>query len=79
MMFDDLMDIIAKTIDIKDKIVKPETRFAEDLGADYLDLAEIEMALEDKFKIDILNDRNIMYSKTIADLLRAVEERVKNI
>ncbi len=77
-MLNDLKAVISKTIDVKNKEIKPETRFAEDLGADYLDMAEIEMALEDKYKIDILTDRTVMYSKTVNDLLKAVEERIKN-
>ena len=48
------------------------------MGADYLDMAEIEMALEDKYKIDIRTDWTVMYSKTVNDLLKAVEERIKN-
>lgn len=36
--------------------VKPESRFVEDLGADSLDEAELVMALEDEFEIEISND-----------------------
>jgi len=77
-MLDEISTIILKTIDTKGRAIRPETRFADDLGADYLDLAEIEMALEDKYRIDILTDRTVMYSKTVGDLLKAVEARVKN-
>lgn len=77
-MLYDIKTIIAKTVDTKNMEVKPETRFVEDLGADYLDLAEMEMALEDKYEIDILTDRTVMYSKTVADLIKAVEKRIRN-
>jgi NADH dehydrogenase (ubiquinone) 1 alpha/beta subcomplex 1, acyl-carrier protein len=33
--------------------VKPETKFAEDLGLDSLDIVEIVMAIEDEFAIEI--------------------------
>ncbi len=76
-MIDDLKLIISKTIDIKNKEIKPETRITADLGADYLDMVEIQMAIEDKFKIDILSDRTVWKMKTVGELANAVEEKIK--
>ena len=58
-MLDDLKLIIAKTIDVKNKEIKPESRINADLGADYLDMVEIQMAIEDKYNIDILLHRKV--------------------
>lgn len=33
--------------------VNPETKFAEDLGLDSLDIVEVVMAIEDEFAIEI--------------------------
>ncbi|MFH1074365.1 MAG: acyl carrier protein [Candidatus Firestonebacteria bacterium] len=77
-MLEDLKLIIAKTIDVKNKEIKPETRISADLGADYLDMVEIQMAIEDKYKIDILSDRTIWKMKTVGELASAVEEKIKN-
>ncbi|OGF48133.1 MAG: hypothetical protein A2231_09220 [Candidatus Firestonebacteria bacterium RIFOXYA2_FULL_40_8] len=77
-MLDDLKTIIAKTIDVKNKEIKPETRIGADLGADYLDMVEIQMALEDKYNIDILSDRTVWKMKTVGELANVVEEKLKN-
>ena len=36
--------------------VKPEASFADDLGADSLDLVELVMALEETFNIEVAED-----------------------
>ena len=76
-MLDDLKLIIAQTIDVKNKEIKPETRLNTDLGADYLDMVEIQMAIEDKYKIDILSDRTVWKMKTVGELSNVVEEKLK--
>ena len=75
MMIDDLKTVISQTVDIKGKVIKPEIRFVEDLGADYLDMVEVEMAVEDKFNIEILSDKNIVNIKTVADLIKIIKEK----
>ncbi|OGF46283.1 MAG: hypothetical protein A2231_08555 [Candidatus Firestonebacteria bacterium RIFOXYA2_FULL_40_8] len=75
MMIDDLKTVISQTVDMKGKVIKPEIRFVEDLGADYLDMVEVEMAVEDKFNIEILSDKNIVNIKTVADLIKIIKEK----
>jgi len=77
MMFDEIKIIILKVVDLKDKAITPETRFIEDLGADYLDMVEIGMGIEDKFNIEILIDRSFVYIRTVADMIKAVKEHAE--
>lgn len=41
--------VVAEKLDVEESVVKPESVFIEDLGADSLDLVELIMALEEEF------------------------------
>ena len=45
--------IICEQLDVADADVVPEASFADDLGADSLDLVELIMAMEEQFDISI--------------------------
>ncbi|MEA5469569.1 acyl carrier protein [Spirulina sp. 06S082] len=51
--FDKVKKIIVDQLEVDEKSVKPEATFAEDLGADSLDIVELVMALEEEFDIEI--------------------------
>ena len=46
MIFETLQDIIAEQFSIDPGSITPETTFADDLGADSLDVLELTMAIE---------------------------------
>ena len=77
MMFDEVKKIILKIIDVDERKIKPETRFVDDLGADSLDMVEIGMAIEERFNIEIV-DEGIEKIKTVGDMIKDIEERIKN-
>ncbi len=45
--------IICEQLDVPEADVVPEASFADDLGADSLDLVELIMAMEEKFDVSI--------------------------
>ena len=45
--------IVAEQLEVEKSEVKPEASFANDLGADSLDIVELVMALEEEFDIEI--------------------------
>ncbi len=49
-------EIIVEQLDVKAEEVKMEASFIEDLGADSLDTAELVMAFEEAFDIEIPDD-----------------------
>lgn len=49
-------EIIAQQLDVNIDEIKPESSFIEDLGADSLDTAELVMAFEEAFDIEIPDD-----------------------
>lgn len=52
-----------------------ETRFAEDLGADSLDTAELAADFEELFGIDI-PDEDLAHIHTVGDVARYIESRL---
>jgi len=49
-------EIIAEQLDVKLEDIKNDSSFIEDLGADSLDTAELVMAFEEAFDIEIPDD-----------------------
>lgn len=52
-VFDKVQQIVCEQLSVKEAEVKPESSFANDLGADSLDTVELVMALEEEFNIEI--------------------------
>lgn len=52
-----VIKVIADHLNRKVEDIKPESHFADDLGADSLDLVELVMALEKAFDCEIPDDR----------------------
>jgi acyl carrier protein len=53
-IFAKVKEIVAEQLSIEDAAkIKPESNFANDLGADSLDVVELVMALEEEFEIEI--------------------------
>ena len=55
-IFTRLRALATDVLDLRDEQVVPEARFADDLGADSLDLVELVEALEEEFEIRIDDD-----------------------
>lgn len=66
-----LTELIASQLNVDQADIKPACKFQEDLGADSIDLAELILAIEDEFTIDI-ND-------AVAERLRAPEATVSDV
>ena len=49
-------EIIVEQLGVSRTEVTPEASFAEDLGADSLDIVELVMAMEEEFDIEIPDD-----------------------
>ena len=52
-MFEELKEIIAESLNVGADKITEETSFKDDLGADSLDLFEMVMALEEKYEKEI--------------------------
>jgi acyl carrier protein len=72
---DKVVDIICQKLDVSKEKVTMETKFAEDLGADSLDQAELVMEFEDEFDINIPDDAEGKI-KTVGDTVKFIEEQL---
>ncbi|MBD2040876.1 acyl carrier protein [Microcoleus sp. FACHB-672] len=52
-IFSRVKKIVADQLEVEASDIKPESNFANDLGADSLDTVELVMALEEEFDIEI--------------------------
>ncbi len=67
--------VIRRHLDVKGHEVEASTHFVDDLGADSLDLADLTLALEEAFDIDIEDD-HIPGLRTVQDAIDYVEARL---
>ena len=72
-----VVEIICQKLEVSKEKVTPETKYAEDLGADSLDQAELVMEFEDEFDINIPDEAEGKI-KTVGDTVKFIEDQLKN-
>ncbi len=72
----EIISIVAEQLGVDEKDVTPEKSFVEHLNADSLDLTELVMTLEEKFKIEIPDDVAAKL-KTVQDVINFVSVQKK--
>lgn len=73
---EDVIDLISQELKIVKEEIKDDSRFVEDLNADSLDVVELIMALEDKFKISI-PDEEAEKIKTVENVINYIEQHAQ--
>jgi acyl carrier protein len=48
-----IRSLVASTLRVEESMIWPDASFADDLGADSLDLVTLVLAIEDRFQVDI--------------------------
>ena len=72
----ELIQIIAKELDLQPQSIKMDTLIMDDLGADSLDVINIAMAIENRFNVEI--DDNILSEfNTIASIVEVLTMTVE--
>ncbi len=74
---DKIYEIIVKQLEVEKDKLTPETKYAEDLGADSLDTAELVMLFEDEFQINVSDDAEGKI-KTIGDTVAYIAEQLQS-
>ena len=72
MVFDQLKAIIVDQLDVAPEDVSPASSFADDLGADSLDMVELIMAIEEKMDVHI-EQKQVGNLTTVGDVLVFLE------
>lgn len=66
--------IIVEQLGVEESQITPAASFAEDLGADSLDVVELVMALEEEFDIEI-PDEDAEKITTVGEAVKYIEEK----
>ena len=72
-IFGKVQEVIAQKLNTEKDKIKPDSKIAEDLGADSLDIVEITISLEAAFSTDISDDIEVVY---INDLVKYIQGRL---
>ena len=75
-LFGELKKIIVEIKDIPEDEIQLESKFAEDLEADSLDIVEMLMLLEEKFEIQIPEEEAAKL-KTVKNVVDYVEAKLQ--
>lgn len=74
MVFEKIKALLAEQFDEDEESITADTSLTEDLGADSLDLADVLMAIEDEFEVEI-PDEDIENIKTVGDIVDYIENK----
>jgi acyl carrier protein len=73
-VFEKIRDVIAEELNVSEDQVTPDATFADDLGADSLDVVELVMRFEDEFDISI-PDEDAEKIRTVTDAVEYIEAK----
>ena len=65
--------LIVEKLSVDANEVKDEASFANDLGADSLDVVDLVMAIEDEFSVEIPEDE-VENIKLVGDIVKYIED-----
>lgn len=75
MIFDEVVELLSDQMNIDKSMLRPETRFVEDLHTDSLDMVEMLIALEDKYNITV-PDEDTKQLETLGKLVEYIEAKI---
>lgn len=73
--FEALKNLLVEQLGVEEHQIKPDTRIAQDLGADSLDAVEIVMAAEEQWDIQIDDEQveGFLQSATVQQALELIQ------
>ncbi len=74
----EVIEIIAKRLKIDPSLVKPDSRFVEDLGADSLAVMDIVIKLEERFGLDEIPDEELEKMKTVKHAVDYIKSKISS-
>ena len=77
MIFEKLKELIAEQFALDADEISMESSFAEDLGADSVDLVELVMAMEEEFDVGEIREDEMPTIKTVGDAVRYLAAKLK--
>ena len=71
---DTVKKVVVDQLSVDEKLVTPEARFTDDLGADSLDIVELVMALEEEYDVEIPSD-DLAELNTVGDVINYLKDK----
>ena len=71
-MLEKIKEMIADSLGVDAGTITEESSFKDDLGADYLDLFELVMALEEEYDVEIPTE-DLENIATVGDVVKYIE------
>ena len=75
-IFKTMQDLIAEQFALEPDEISMESSFAEDLGADSVDLVELVMAMEEEFDVGEIDEEDLTGLKTVGDRVRYLNSKL---
>ena len=75
-IFKTMQELIAEQFALDADEISMESSFAEDLGADSVDLVELVMAMEEEFDIGEIAEEDLTGLKTVGDCVRYLNSKL---
>lgn len=75
MVFEKIKEILAGQLDADPEDITTDTKIAEELNADSLDVVELLMSIEDEFEVEI-PDEEIENLKTVGDVVEYIQNNM---
>ena len=75
MVFDEIKNILADQLTVKEDEITMSSNLADDLGADSLDAIDIVMTIEDEYQIEV-PDEVVEEMKTVSDIVNYIESQI---
>ena len=72
-MFEQLKTILVEDMQIKEELIKPEAELKNDLGMNSLELSELLLACEEKFDVEVDEERAKSFI-TVKDIVDYMSE-----
>lgn len=73
MVFEKIRTLLSEQLDIEEDDITMDSKIADDLGADSLDVVDLIMAIEDEFEVEI-PDEDIENIKTVGDVVNYIND-----
>jgi len=77
-MYSKIIEILSEQLDVRAELIKPESTFVTDLGADSLDLFELSVAIEEEYGLDVPNEE-LKKMKKVQDVITYLENNRKDM
>ena len=75
-IFKTMQDLIAEQFAMEADEITMDSSFADDLGADSVDLVELVMAMEEEFDIGEIDEEDLTALKTVGDCVRYLNSKL---